>query len=145
MINPGAGAIDTAPHPTVVTRDKTPSSPGQSLHVYVHGPGDVRPKVVLEFPKGLRSEKDDCGVCRIHDQFMSVKEISDLRRFRKLSPPWRSFPGVVGAPNVNKRAALESGDASVEDIGIGRRDGQFDPPRAPNEAGPRAIDRGPFF
>src|SRR5258707_7774304 len=76
---------------------------------------------------------------------MSVKEIPHLGWLGKLGPLWCCVPGVIGAPNAKKRTASESGDAGVEDVGIGRRDCQFDPSRAAKEAGPRAVDRGPFF
>src|SRR6185436_8428537 len=109
MINPGVGAIDTAPHASIITRDEPRSSPSQSMHVHVHGPGDIRPDVALVFPKCCRSEKEGCGVFWIHDEFMSIKEIPGLRRFGNLGPPGPGIPGVIGAPNAKNGVALESG------------------------------------
>src|SRR6185503_4903541 len=104
------------------------------------------PDSIRVSPKFCLSEKEDRGVCWIYDQFMSVKEIAEGRRIGNLDPVGLTDPRIVGAPYARRSVALligENWDADVQDIGIGRRDGEFDPPRSSKEAGPGTADRAP--
>src|SRR5581483_11174374 len=106
---------------------------------------DIRPPGSVELPELRSPQIEDGGIRRVDDDLMVAVYLVFPEREGDLREGGRGVPRAIAPPDSEQPVGPDIVNADVEDVRIGRGDGEGDSPDPASGGAPGAVDQRPRF